>query len=525
MQNRIVKQGIFANPIVGIEISDCDGRITETNAAFCHLVGYDEAELIGLSVGDLCHQDDQERELNERRKLIEGDRDHLTFQKRYRTKAGKIIWGSTNVTVVRDNDGNCEALVAMMVDATAQHRQEILQQGRTQVLEQLYRNCSLEEVCTAIVESIEAVEEGLLCSILRLNPTTGRLHKAAAPSLPDFYNDAVEGMKIGHGVGSCGAAAFTGQRVVVADILNHPFWARVKTLVEKTTLRSCWSQPIFAVDGKVLGTFAIYYTEPREPGPFELELISSAADLTALAINHKQAQAALLKHDQLKSEFISTAAHEMNTPLAAIMGYAELLRNPDEFGPFSREQNNEFLDVICEKTEMLSRVVNDFLDISKIESDHRLGLQKKATAIHKMITKVVSHFKQHAPKHIFTLSIDEGFPETLIIDEGRIVQVLENLFSNAVKYSPEGGTVELTAGEKSGQWMVSVADGGIGMNDEQLAQVFDKFYRADASDTSVHGLGLGMSIAKEIVEAHGGDIRVTSVMGEGTRVHFTLPKG
>ena len=523
MDNRIIKQGVFANPAVGIEISDSEGRITETNSTFRKIVGYNETELKALTIGDLCHSDDKERELNERRQLIEGNLDHLTFRKRFLTKSGKTTWADTNITTVRDADGGCDALVEMMVDVTDQRRQELLQQGQTRVLELLYRNHSLEEVCTAVVESIEGVEEGLLCSILRLNATSGTLHKVAAPNLPDFYNDAIDGMQIGEGVGSCGAAAFYKKRVVVADILNHPYWSRARRLIEKTALRSCWSQPILNNDGKVLGTFAIYYTEPREPGPFELELITSAADLTALAISHKQAMSALQKSDQLKSEFISIAAHELSTPLSIIMGYAEILRHAQELGISHADKRNEYLDIIIEKTALLSRISNDLFDISKIESGSCLGLQKEPTPIRKALANVVDHFEHNAPQHVFSLRMDDDFPETVTIDEGRIVQVLDNLLSNAVKYSPKGGLVELAASAKSNKLHISVVDHGVGMSVDQLEQIFDKFYRANAGDNTVQGLGLGMSIVKEIVEAHGGEINVKSTPGEGTHVHFTVP--
>ena len=523
MYDHHVKQSFLAQPVLAIKISDTEGRITETNAAFRNLVGYDETELAELNVADLCHSDDQAPDLTKRQQLIEGGLDHLTFRKRYLTKSGKTIWGDTCITAVRDEAGRCGALVATTVDVTEQRRQELLQQGQTRVLELLYRDHSLEEVCTAIVETIEAVEVGLLCSILQLKATSGTLHKVAAPSLPDFYNDAIEGMHIGDGVGSCGEAAFYGRRVVVADILNHPNWARARRLVEKTSLRSCWSQPIFTHDGIVLGTFAIYYTEPREPGPFELELIRAAADLTALAISHKQALAALQKRDQLKSEFISTAAHELRTPLSSIMGYAELLSQTQEVSSLPPEKRQEFLALIVDKAELLARIIGDLVDISKIENGYRLELQKKPTNIRKTIANMLEHYEQKAPQHAFGLRTGNDFPETVVVDEGRIVQVLENLLSNAVKYSPNGGLVELVAVAKPGQLHFSVIDQGIGMSPFVLERIFDKFYRANASDPAVQGLGLGMSIVKEIVEAHGGEVKAESAHGSGTKIHFTVP--
>lgn len=523
MHDHNLKQAIFANPAVAVEISDSDGRITETNAAFRDILGYQESELVSLKVTDLCHNDDKEQEMRERRQLIEGELDHLTFRKRYRSKGGKTLWGDTNVTVARNARGDCEAVVATMLDVTEQRRQELLQQGQTHILALLYQNRPLEEVCTAIVEAIECVEEGLLCSILRHNATTGTLHKVAAPSLPDFYNNAVDGMEIGKGVGSCGAAAFSKRRVVVADILNHPYWEKARRLIEKTDLRSCWSQPILSNNGEVLGTFAIYYTEPREPGPFELELIRSAAELTALAICHKQALAALQRRDQLKSDFISTAAHELNTPLASILGYAELLLNSQELAPTPTDKKEKYLNIIIEKTEMLSRIIDDLLDVSKIENGYSLGLQKKPTHIRKTIANVINRFERIASQHVFRLEMNADFPESAMVDEGRIIQVLDNLLSNSVKYSPKGGVVKLAAAAKPDKLVISISDQGIGMSENQLDQVFDKFYRANTKDKAVQGLGLGMSIVKEIIEAHEGGVVIKSSIGEGTQVLFTVP--
>lgn len=522
MLDQILSQSLLENPAIGIEISDRAGRITKSNAAFGKLVGHDPTALSGMAVGDLCHSADRERELAERERLIAGHLDHLTFRKRYIAKTGKTVWGDTNLTVVRDAAGNCLAVVAMVVDVTTQRRQQLLQQGQAHVLGKLYRNHTLEEVCAAIVESIESVEEGLLCSILQLNPSTGTLHKIAAPSLPDFYNAAIEGMRIGDGIGSCGTAAFRKHRVVITDILNHPYWARARRLIEKTELRACWSQPIFANDGQVLGTFAIYYNEPREPGPSELELITSAADLTALAINHKKALAVLQKSDQLKSEFISTAAHELRTPLSSIMGFAELLLDKPPTIHLSHEQKQSFLNVIIENSERLSRIVDEILDLSRIESGQSLPLNKAPASLPALLTKIVTRFRLKAT-HQFELEASPELPATIMIDEHRILQVLENLLSNATKYSPQQSTITIIAEPTGCGCKVLVTDQGIGMTNEQISHIFDKFYRADSSTTAVGGLGLGMSIVKQIITDHNGSIRVDSSPGKGCRVEFTLP--
>ncbi len=522
MNDHITTQGLLANPTIGIEISDSEGRIIESNSTFRKLVGYDENELSALTVGDLCHSDDIECELHERCQLIAGNLDHLTFRKRYLTKSGKTLWGDTNITIVRDHASGCNALVATVTDVTSLRRQELLQQGQARVLELLNQNHSLETICVAIVESIELVENGILCSILGLNATTGTLHKIAAPSLPDFYNDAIDGMAMGEGVGSCGTAAYRKQRVVIADILNHPFWAKVRRLVEKTTLRSCWSQPIFDNDGSVLGTFAIYYTEPREPGPFELELINSAADLTALAIKHKRALSELLKSNQLKGEFISTAAHELRTPVSSVMGFAELLLDDKLSMSLTGEQRREYLQEINENCGRLDRIIDDLLDVARIDAGKKIPLDRQPTSIVALLEKLINCFNLKGQDKL-NLEIMPGIPETIMVDRHRIRQVIENLVSNAIKYSPEESAISIIVERDDCHCEVTVVDRGIGMTKEQVDHVFDKFYRVDGSDTAVRGLGLGMSIVKQVIEDHGGMVWIDSLLGAGSSVHFTLP--
>lgn len=143
---------------------------------------------------------------------------------------------------------------------------------------------SLPEVLDAIVSSIEAEYKDVMCSILLLDNTGKRLHLGAAPSLPDFYNQAIDGVAIGEGVGSCGTAAFTGKRVIVEDISSHAYWTPWQVLAAKAELGSCWSQPIITASGQVLGTFALYHKDKRSPGAMDIKLIEQFASLASIAI-------------------------------------------------------------------------------------------------------------------------------------------------------------------------------------------------------------------------------------------------
>jgi len=249
-------------------------------------------------------------------------------------------------------------------------------------------------------------------------------------------------------------------------------------------------------------------------------LLITIRDITT----EKDAERALIEMDRMKSEFISAATHELSTPLSAMMGYTEFLLNPEEFGGFDDEQKQDFLNEIYDRGEALSRIIDDLLDISRLESGHSIALDLQVSHLGKILARSVNYFRQNNPKHQFRLRVpDDPEDAPVLIDRHRITQVLENLLSNAIKYSAQGTLITVSAQRGPDSWLVSVEDQGIGMNSDQVDKIFDKFYRVDASDTAVGGLGLGMSIVRQIVEGHGGSIHVISTLGKGTQVTFSLP--
>ena len=142
----------------------------------------------------------------------------------------------------------------------------------------------------AIVQAVEAEDPEILCSILLLDAERRRLTMGAAPSLPDIYNKAIEGIEIGPSVGSCGAAAYLGRRVTVDDIQSSPLWADYRDLAAEAGLAACWSEPIRALDGTVVGTFAIYHRQISKPNKEDIAFIEEAAQLAAIAIDRRRAE-------------------------------------------------------------------------------------------------------------------------------------------------------------------------------------------------------------------------------------------
>lgn len=502
-----VLERLFHSPLVGHALVDADGFIRNANPAFARFTRYSTQQLEGLPLATLLFPDT----------LLPAAESPARL--RFRSSDGQLLWGDVCALPLAERDGSRDGFVLQVCDRTLAQLEQQLHKGRAQVLELLYHGHALPDICEAIVRFIESLREGVRCSILLLDAERGTLHKAAAPSLPEFFNEAIEGMRIGEGVGSCGTAVFRRERVVVADILTHPFWERARRLVARTPMRACWSEPIFAHDGTVLGSFALYYDTPREPQPEELDLIASAASLTAIVISHKRGEQVLRDLDRAKDEFISTAAHELRTPLTALMGYADLLVAGDS-DPI---QQREFAAEIYGRGEALARLIGDLLDVSLIQVGRGLGLERQATELLPVVERVLAHFQRGALQHQLQLRCGAGLPEVLSCDPGRLTQVLENLLGNAIKYSPQGGIVMLDIERKGTELLFRISDQGIGMSEAEQRRAFDKFYRANASSTAPGGLGLGLCIVRQIVEAHGGEIRLESRPGAGTRVTFTLP--
>jgi len=224
--------------------------------------------------------------------------------------------------------------------------------------------------------------------------------------------------------------------------------------------------------------------------------------------------------DRMKSEFIAIAAHELNTPLTTITGFTEVLLDGKDF---DWEQRKEYLSIIYEKSAVLNRLIDDLLNIGRVESGRGIHLEVEDCNLRKLISASVHSYHKEFPARQITLESPESWPHTIKVDAGKIGQVMENLLSNAVKYSPENSAVHVVAEVLDHEIKISVRDQGIGMSKEQISRIFERFYRVDLSDTAVAGMGLGMAIVKNIIEAHEGLIWVESIPGEGTTVSFTLP--
>jgi PAS domain-containing protein len=224
--------------------------------------------------------------------------------------------------------GNFE-FVGAVTDITESKRAEALRDGESRILEMIARDAPLEEILENLVRVVEAQFAGLLCSVLLLDEEGQHAQHGAAPSLPKPYTKAIDGLSIGPKAGSCGTAMYRREPVVVTDILQDPLWEPYRGVAEPHGLRACWSTPILEHSGKVLGSFAMYYREPRSPSPAETFALEMATHLAGIAIERKlareererlrQAQADLAHINRVTTmgELTASLAHEIKQPIAA----------------------------------------------------------------------------------------------------------------------------------------------------------------------------------------------------------------
>ncbi|HEX2910855.1 MAG TPA: ATP-binding protein [Chloroflexia bacterium] len=225
--------------------------------------------------------------------------------------------------------------------------------------------------------------------------------------------------------------------------------------------------------------------------------------------------------EQLKNEFIAVVSHELRTPLSAIQGFSELLLTQDA----APERRRIWLEMINRESVRLTSLLDDMMSLSGIESG-RIELRLERVDLNPLVRQCVEILRIGTSKHSFKLEIEENLP-AVRVDRDKLVQILNNIIGNAIKYSTNGGQIVIKACyalQDSGAIQVSVSDQGVGIPHDELSRIFEKFYRVQAGKAKeVKGTGLGLAITHKLVELMGGRIWVESEMGKGSTFHFTLP--
>ena len=247
-----------------------------------------------------------------------------------------------------------------------------------------------------------------------------------------------------------------------------------------------------------------------------------AAKTGYIVVFQKVTERALLEKN--RREFIANVSHELRTPLTSVKGATETVLTDDEM-PLSVRKH--FLEIVMNESDRMTRIVQDLLVLSRLDN-RRMSWKPQKFKLCESIGQMCAALRAEAQAHGHVLEFNDGGLEDAYIyaDKERIEQVVTNIIGNAVKYTPDGGRIEVSLSEDEKQrYVILVKDNGVGIAKEDIGHLFERFYRVDKSrSTDAGGVGLGLSIAKDIIDAHNGKIYVDSVLGEGTEVRIIIPK-
>jgi PAS domain S-box-containing protein len=457
-------------------LHDEEGQILDVNQQACSSLGYTREELLAMKVPDISVDFNLAAVRDLQVQMENGEK--ITVQGRHRRKDGKLLPVEVRLCHTEQEGG---VVIALARDISDRKRDE-------ESLQQALHDAQLAK--QQVDNIIQSAADGLVVTNQRNRVT--------------HINQIAEEM-----LGIC-AEEVMGQ-VFTKLFIDSQLREQVKTFLTASDLESRQLD------------FKLNLSGARFP-----RIVQARSSMLRNKSGERAGVVTLLHDvsrerelDQIKSEFISTAAHEMRTPMSVIMGYIEMLLDSEQFGHFSAERQKEFLGEAYRKGEALSQIVDDLFDISRIEAGLPLPIERAECDLNKVVREVVQHYERHITKHKFKTDLDGE--ARVHVDGNKMAQVFENLISNAVKYSPDGGEIVVRSVLQDKLLRIVIEDQGSGMSSEQLERVFDKFYRADSSNTAVSGLGLGMSIVKAIIEGHDGRIWVESTIDKGTCVSVEIP--
>jgi PAS domain S-box-containing protein len=426
--------------------------------------------------------------------------------------------------------GDLVEFVGSSTDITERKRAEVLLAGENRLLEMIARGDSRALILDALCRLVEELASGSLSSILLVDPSANRLRHGAAPSLQGSYTEAVDGVVIGPCAGSCGTAAYRAEPVIVSDIDTDPLWVDYRDLALAHGLRACWSTPMLSSAGKVLGTFAIYYREPRSPTALDHSVIRQIVHLASIAVERKQAEEALEALRQAQSdlarvnrvttmgELTASLAHEVNQPIAAAVTNANTcLRWLTRDHPDLEEARAAAMRIIKDGTRAAEIIKRTRLLFKKSTPEREL------VDVNEVVREMIVLLHSEATRYSISFRTDltADLPQVMG-DRVQLQQVLMNLMVNSIEAMKDmNGARELAIESKRGEnehILVSVTDTGVGLPPQQSDQIFNAFFT-----TKVQGTGMGLSISRTIVESHGGRLWAVDNSPRGASFCLTLP--
>ena len=442
-------------------------------------------------------------------------------------KAPKGIWTRVSGRPLRDGHGAYSGAVIVCRDITERKLEEAFRVGQSEIIEMIARGEPLGEVLTHLMLLIEAQADEMFCSVLLLADDGAHVRHGAAPNLPEHYVKAVDGAPIGPKNGSCGTAMYLAKQVIVTDIFSDPLWEDYRDLAAASGLRACWSTPILSGSGKVLGSFAMYYRQPQTPSGSEAKLTEVATHIAGIAIEHQragealrgtQAELAHVSRVTIMGELAASIAHEVNQPLGAIVGNADICLQWLAEGTPDLVTLREALEDISDDGRRASEVIARIRGLVK-----KNVAQKTTFDINELARETHALVDHEAQRKGVTLQTK--LAEVLPPVEGdrvQLQQVLLNLLMNGMDamatIERQGRLLTVSTTHDGDRALVAVRDSGVGIEPQNAEQVFKAFHT-----TKSGGMGMGLAISRSIIEAHGGRLWLESNDGPGVTFMFTLP--
>ena len=362
-------------------LKDTDSRIVAINGVAQALLEIPLEQLLGTQGAGLMDAEQLARSLARDREALESLRPTAFEDELWSPQQQSNRWCSTFRKPLLDADGRARYLLCVLLDKTQQRRAQAQVDDERGLLEMLTSDVPLSQMLEAFTRNYERAFPGMLCSVLLLDEDGVHLRHGAGPSLPAHYNATIDGLTIGLGMGSCGAAAHSGKEVLVSDILTDPLWDNYRELAALHSLRACWSIPILSAKGQVLGTFANYHTSPRTPEANELQSLRRGAYMVGLAIEHRttekrlQAGQASLRESALHTKaildnmadgvvtfdglgtiqsFNKAASTMFGYPAVAVIGQDIALLTPSARHAEYVQYRKQFLNLSAPTSEVLS---------------------------------------------------------------------------------------------------------------------------------------------------------------------------
>ena len=505
-----------------------DGTFDFVNEPWLRYLGCSWEELSAQGgLMSVVHPDEVEESLD-RWKTARATGKHTDHEVRMRGADGQYRWFLARILPLRDDSGNIIRWYGTATDIEDRKRAEMLLGGEKRLLEMIAKGDSRALILDDLCRLVEELASGSLSSILLLDPNGKQLRHGAAPSLPPSYTEAIDGSVIDPSVGSCGTAAYRKKPVIFSDIATDARWVDYRDLALAHGLRACWSTPILSSDRRVLGTFAIYFPEPRSPTPQEHNVIAQVTHLASIAIEREQAEEALheaqaeLAHVtrvMTMGELVASIAHEVNQPLGAIVtnGHACVRLLSREVPDLDRSR------------EVVGRMIKDGMRASEVikrirDLLHKSPPETASLDINETIQEVIALVSSEVIRSKVELKAELADDLPWVTgDRIQLQQVILNLILNGkeamsgVQSHPR--ELRVSSGKsESDEVVVAVRDSGHGLERKDFERIFDPFFT-----TKSEGMGLGLSISRTIIEAHGGRLWATQNVDQGATIQFTLP--